>query len=189
MSRSHGIVSVAEHKIRQEVSGSCPACGDDINYLYETEHIPYFSDILIITCSCQSCGYRFSDVQCLSTSEPVIYTLEVTSEEDLNSRVVRSTCGTITIPELGVEITPGPACEGFISNVEGVLSRVDHVLDGILIDGDPDQRMKAIRLKEQIVNIIAGKERMTLIIDDPAGNSLIASERAKKETYEPSSQS
>lgn len=89
------------------------------------------------------------------------------------------------IPELGVEISPGPACEGFISNVEGVLFRVDKVLDGILIDGDDEQRRKALALKEKIADIQNGKDSITLIIEDPYGNSLIDSERAKKESYSP----
>jgi len=171
--------------LEQEVRGICPACGEETDWLYKTENIPYFSDILIITCSCSVCGYRFSDVQNISTNEPVRYTFHACSEQDLSVRVVRSTAGHVHIPELGVEISPGPACEGFISNVEGVLFRVDKVLDGILIDGDDEQRRKALALKEKIADIQNGKDSITLIIEDPYGNSLIDSERAKKESYSP----
>ncbi len=168
-------------KVHQEVSGACPACGREITYLYETEDIPFFSEILIITCSCDSCGYRFSDVQSLTINGPAKYTFVVTTPEDLSCRVVRSTSGTIRVPELGVEIAPGPACEGFISNAEGVLNRIDHVLDTVLVNGDEDQREAAIKLKERIVEIIAGRESVTIEIEDPCGNSLIASKKAVKE--------
>lgn len=171
--------------MRQEVRGICPACGEEVDYLYETEHIPYFSEILIITCSCPLCGYRFSDIQSLSTSEPVRFEFRVEQEEDLMVRVVRSTQGEICIPELGVEINPGPACEGFVSNVEGILMRIDKVLDGVLIDGDDETRRNAGDLKEKIARVGTGTYPITLIISDPAGNSLIDSDRAKKESYTP----
>lgn len=100
-------------------------------------------------------------------------------------RVVRSTQGEIRIPELGVEITPGPACEGFISNVEGILMRVDKILDGTLLNGDEDQRRTASDLKQKIADTKNGCFAITLIIEDPMGNSLIDSERAKKEFFEP----
>jgi zinc finger protein len=170
--------------VRQEVRGTCPACGEEVEYLYETENIPYFSEILIITCSCPLCGYRFSDVQSLTSREPVRIEFPVTSEEDLMVRVVRSTQGEIQIPELGVDITPGPACEGFVSNVEGILMRIDKVLDGALIDGDDDQRRNAMDLKEKIAQVKTGSFPITLIITDPMGNSVIESDRAKKESYE-----
>ncbi len=170
--------------MRQEVRGTCPACGEEVEYLYETENIPYFSDILIITCSCPLCGYRFSDVQSLTSHEPLRIEFPITSEEDLMVRVVRSTQGEILVPELGVEISPGPACEGFVSNVEGILMRIDKVLDSALIEGDDEQRRNAMDLKEKITQVRAGTFPITLIINDPMGNSLIDSDRAKKESYE-----
>lgn len=171
--------------MRQEVQGNCPACGEEVNYLYETERIPYFSDILIITCSCPLCGYRFSDVQSLTSNQPVRYEFRVEQEDDLMVRVVRSTQGEIAIPELGVEIHPGPACEGFVSNVEGVLMRIDKVLDGALTSGGEEERRNALDLKEKIARVGSGTFPITLIITDPMGNSLIDSERAKKEFYDP----
>ena len=174
--------------MEQELKGTCPACGEEVDWTYKTEDIPYFSDILIITCSCPWCGYRFSDVQNISTNEPVRYVYCACSEDDLSTRVVRSSAAKITIPELGVEIDPGPACEGFVSNIEGVIIRVDKILDGIMIDGDDEQRKKAIALKEKIAGILNGKDKITLIIEDPQGNSLIDSEKAQKEKYSPESE-
>ncbi|MFH0967892.1 MAG: ZPR1 zinc finger domain-containing protein [Methanobacteriota archaeon] len=171
--------------MHQEVRGNCPACGEEVDFLYETEHIPYFSEILIISCSCPLCGYRFSDVQSLTVNQPVRFEFRVESESDLMVRVVRSTQGLISIPELGVEISPGPACEGFVSNVEGILMRIDKVLDGVLIDGDDEQRRNIIDLKEKMAMIGCGKFPITIIITDPMGNSLIDSDRAKKEFFDP----
>ena len=52
------------------------------------------------------------------------------SRKTISARVVRSTGARIEIPEFGVRIDPGPACEGFVSNVEGVLDRIGKVVKG-----------------------------------------------------------
>lgn len=171
--------------MRQEISGTCPACGNEVDYLYETENIPYFSEILIITCSCPICGYRFSDVQSLTAHNPIRIEFKIETEEDMMVRVVRSTHGEIIIPELGVEITPGPVCDGFVSNVEGILMRIDKVLDSAMIEGTDEQRRNALELKEKMNLVISGQFPITLIIMDPTGNSLIDSERVSIESYEP----
>ena len=54
----------------------------------------------------------------------------VDSPEDLAIRVVRSMSASLEVPELGVRIDPGPACQGFVSNVEGVLDRIEQIVTG-----------------------------------------------------------
>lgn len=173
--------------MKREVRGSCPSCKEEVDWLYTTENIPYFSDILIISCLCPKCGFHFTDVQNISTNEPLRYTYIIKSEDDLSTRVVRSATATVIIPELGIEINPGPACEGFVSNTEGILMRIDHILDNVLIDGDEIQKKQAINLKKKVEDTKNGRETLTLIIEDPYGNSLIDSESAIKENYSPSS--
>jgi len=116
----------------------------------------------------------------LSESEPVGYTCGIEGTEDLSIRVVRSSRGTVDVPELGVRIEPGPACEGFITNVEGVLDRIDGVLEGVLAWGNGEEREKAEELRASIAEIRAGTRPVTLIIEDPSGNSAIVSEKAIK---------
>ncbi len=93
--------------MRTIVPGPCPYCNTEIEYLYQTENIPYFSDILIISAICPSCGYRYVDTQLLKDAGPVRYEMPVTTKEDLDVRVVRSMTGMLEIPELGVRIDPG----------------------------------------------------------------------------------
>ena len=76
--------------MRTIVPGPCPYCNTEIEYLYQTENIPYFSDILIISAVCPTCGYRYVDTQMLKSAGPVRYEMPVTTTEDLNVRVVRS---------------------------------------------------------------------------------------------------
>jgi zinc finger protein len=167
--------------VRTVVTGPCPVCSTDIEYLYQTENIPYFKGILIISACCPSCGWRYNDTQLLENAEPSRWELRVDSEEDLNIRVVRSTNGILRIPELGVRVDPGPACEGFISNVEGVICRVEAVLDNLISwnDDDPEEREKALALKEKLGMVREGALPITLIIDDMTGNSAILADKAK----------
>ena len=168
-----------------KVPGPCACCNTEIEYLYKTENIPYFSDILIISAICPSCGYKFVDTQLIKHGEPARYTLPVEKEDDLAIRVVRSMSASIEIPELGVRIDPGPVCQGFVSNVEGVLDRIEKVVKGALRWGTDVEKENAALLLADIARVKAGLYPITLIVEDPGGNSGIESERVTKEQYVP----
>lgn len=167
------------------VPGPCPCCNSDIEYQYKTENIPYFSDILIISAICPSCGYRFVDTQLLKQADPARYTMAVGTVGDLSVRVVRSMSASIEIPELGVRIDPGPSCQGFVSNVEGVLDRIETVVKGALSWGNDVEKENAVALLADIAKVKAGAFPITLILEDPNGNSGIIADTAKKEPYVP----
>ncbi|ABS54614.1 ZPR1-related zinc finger protein [Methanoregula boonei 6A8] len=166
--------------MRTVVPGPCPYCNTEIEYLYQTENIPYFSDILIISAICPACGYRYVDTQLLKNADPTRYELAVETRDDLDVRVVRSMTAHLEVPELGVRIDPGPACEGFVSNVEGVLDRIAQAIHAGIRDGDETEKENGRVLLERIASIKAGKLPMTLILQDPMGNSMIVSDKAVK---------
>ncbi len=170
--------------MRTTVPGPCPSCNTEIEYLYQTENIPYFSDILIISATCAACGYRYTDTQLLKEADPVRYEMPVTTTADLDVRVVRSMSGALEIPELGVRIDPGPACEGFVTNVEGVLARIKRIVEGTLLWANDDERERARQILADIANIRAGSCPVTLILQDPRGNSAIISDNAQKREYQ-----
>ena len=171
--------------VETRVPGPCPCCNTDIEYLYTTENIPHFSDILIISAICPACGYKFADTQLLKHGEPARYTVAIGTVEDLSIRVIRSMSASIEIPELGVRIDPGPVCQGFVSNVEGVLDRIGEVVTDALRWGNDVERENAAALLADIAKAKAGTFPVTLILEDPNGNSGIESERVVKEKYEP----
>ncbi|HUW85769.1 MAG TPA: ZPR1 zinc finger domain-containing protein [Methanoregula sp.] len=166
--------------MRTGVLGPCPCCNTEIEYNYQTENIPYFDDILIISAICSSCGYKYVDTQLLTDNEPVRYELKVEGEEDLAIRVVRSMSASLEIPELGVRIDPGPACQGFVSNIEGVLDRVEQILKGALHWGDDTERENAQTLLEKIAGVKSGTVPITLILEDRCGNSAIIADKTQK---------
>lgn len=158
-----------------------PDCNGECEYIYQTETIPYFSDILIVSVSCPECGYRQVYTHILRETEPVRFTFRVESPDDLSVRVIRSPNGTLRIRQLGVDIEPGSACEGFVTNVEGVLDRILSVVEGVLAWAEGEERTRAECLKAEIADVRAGELPITLILEDPTGNSAIVSDRAIRE--------
>jgi zinc finger protein len=150
---------------------------------WETQDIPYFGEAMLIAGVC-SCGFRHSDTILLSQKEPARYTMEVTEPDDLDARVVRSCSGTIRIPELGVDVEPGSASESYISNVEGVLARVSGIVAFATRSAREAGNIEATRRGEEILESIdlarRGQFKLTFIIEDPLGNSAIASDKAVK---------
>ncbi|MCK9592031.1 MAG: ZPR1 zinc finger domain-containing protein [Methanoregula sp.] len=171
--------------MRTVVPGPCPYCNTEIEYIYHTENIPYFSDILIISAICSSCGYKYVNTQILTEKEPVRYEMIVKAGEDLSIRIIRSMSASLEVPELGVRIDPGPACEGFISNVEGVLDRIEKIVKGALNWGNDEEQENARLLLDRIAEVKCGSFPITIILEDPSGNSAIVSDKAKKESYIP----
>jgi zinc finger protein len=117
--------------------------------------------------------------------EPARWSVGVNGAEDLAIRVVRSTAGIISIPELGVTIEPGPACEGFVSNVEGVLWRVMEAVESVISWADGEDLSRAQEIQKTIQRALEGSVPFTLVLEDPCGNSAILSKGATKEHYEP----
>ncbi len=158
---------------------TCPLCKEELVTNWVQENIPFFGEVLLVTSLCE-CGFRYSDTLILAQRKPVRYELKIKNKEDLNARVVRSTSGTIRIPELGVEIEPGPASEAFVSNIEGVLERVEEILQNVMLWKEEEKTARAEQLLSTIEKIKTGEYRVTVIIEDPLGNSAIISENAMK---------
>lgn len=134
---------------------------------------------MYITSIC-GCGFRYSDTLIFAEREPVHYEMKVQCRDDLDARVVRSTSGTIRIPELGVDIEPGPASESFISNIEGVLDRVEEVLEMVMRWGEEDKTWRAQEILSIIEKTRAGEHEITVVIEDPLGNSAIIADKAER---------
>ena len=159
----------------------CPVCGEELKVFTEVYDTPHFGDVFISSVSCK-CGFKHSDCFVVSINEPVRYKIEVNSKNYF-TRVVRSSSGTIRIPELGVDMEPGPASQGFITNLEGVLYRIEEIVRTARNwnKDDEEKVRRCDKILERIHNTLNGEDRLTLIIEDPLGNSFIDSEEAVKE--------
>jgi len=148
---------------------------------WQRDTIPYFGDIMYISANCK-CSFRFADTMILTSKEPIRYELTVESLEDLDARVIRSTSGTIRIPEMGINIEPGTVSDSYITNIEGVLQRVRGVLEmaGRLVQDEDEKFSRSQELLRMLDEVIEGKRTITVIIEDPMGNSAIISKKARE---------
>jgi zinc finger protein len=158
---------------------TCPLCHHTLILAWQPYTIPFFGEV-IFTCTQCECGFKYADTMILSQREPARYTMKVKSPGDLDVRVIRSTSGTIRIPELEIDIEPGPASESYVSNLEGVLHRIENVLRMVSTweDETPTAIERAYELLEALDQVRKGEREITIIIEDPLGNSAIISERA-----------
>ncbi len=169
----------------------CPACQHKgLEYNAEEIDLPYLGRSLETMLRCLSCGYRHTDFMLTEQKDPTRYVYQITTDEDMSVRVVRSSSGTIRMPELGIEIEPGVASEAFISNVEGVMVRVERVLAHLKNDAqqaeDHDGLARIMELEDTFDRMRRGKaDPVTLIIDDPLGNSAIIHDNALKQAIPP----
>ncbi|MHA1384213.1 MAG: ZPR1 zinc finger domain-containing protein [Candidatus Helarchaeota archaeon] len=160
---------------------NCPICKSKISTHFKTVDIPYFGEVILITLICDNCGYKKNDLFNVYEKGPKRYIYKFEEKKDLNIRVVRSGSCTIKIPELGSVIEPGIESEGYITNIEGILYRISDILTTIENQGtDIDSLKKIEELRSKIEKAKVGKFKLTLILEDPTGNSAIISDDNQK---------
>jgi len=160
----------------------CPICGAKGTFQVtgRIDDIPYFGETMETLVTCSGCNFKHSDVAHLGEREPVRHEFRISSEKDITVRVVRSSTGTVKIPELGVVIKPSSGSQGYITNVEGILNRIRDVLSSAAKDSSPAKRLVAERKLAKIEDIIQGRTQARLILIDPLGHSAVIDERSKK---------
>ncbi len=159
----------------------CPMCHKKTLTLREAERdIAYFGKVFIFSMECSDCGFFKADVELATKQDPVKYSFNVESEDDLNVRVVKSAQATIKIPHV-TTISPGPASQGGITNIEGILLQVKKVIEEVRDNADDEsEKKRARKLIKKLSRVLSGRDKLKLIIEDPTGNSAIISEKAKK---------
>ncbi len=162
-------------------SQPCPLCHQKTLILTESEtEVPYFGKVYLYSMTCNNCKYHKADIESAEKKEPVKYTFEISSENDMKVRVVKSSEATIKLPHI-TTITPGPASQGYITNIEGILNRVKAQIETLRDTAEDDEdKTKAKKLLKKLIRIKWGQEKQKIIIEDPSGNSAIISEKAQK---------
>ncbi|MFH0978836.1 MAG: ZPR1 zinc finger domain-containing protein [Candidatus Woesearchaeota archaeon] len=165
-----------------ELTGQpCPICKALALSLTEAEkEVPYFGKVLIFSMTCSECKYHKADIESVETHEPSKYTIDISGEQDLTIRVVKSSQATVKIPHI-TTITPGPASNGYVTNVEGILNRIKHEIEVLRDTAEEDEdRKKAKNLLKKLQRVMWGQDSLKMIIEDPSGNSAIISDKAVK---------
>lgn len=160
----------------------CPGCNRKTLTLIETQmEIPYFGLAYIFSVDCESdeCDYHMADVEFEKNQGPIRIDYEITKEDDLKLRVVKSGSATVKLPRI-MTIEPGPASNGYVTNVEGILNRVKKMLENVRDEADDKTaRKKAKNQLKKIQDVMWGNDKIVLTIEDPNGNSAIISPDAK----------
>ena len=75
-----------------------------------------------------------------------------------------------------MSVTPGPASNGYVSNVEGILNRFKKILeDERDLSDDDAARKHAKNLLKKLWKVKTGDMELKIVIEDPSGNSAILS--------------
>ena len=162
---------------------TCPFCLKKTLTLSEADiEVPYFGKCFFFSMDCDSCKYHKADVEAAEQHEPSKFTIEISSEEDMKIRVVKSANATVKIAHIG-SIEPGETSNGYITNVEGIFNRIKKQVEYLRDDSDdPAEKKKAKNMLKKINKIIWGQEKAKMTLEDPSGNSAIISEKAIKGT-------
>ena len=165
---------------------SCPVCGDEksLKMIAHTTQIAYFGEHTQITLSCKNCGLRQTDFIPAEGKTPGVWTLELTSINDLNARVVRGSNCTVEIPELDLGVYPGTHSSGYVSNVEGVINRFKDAINitkNQFTEDEKEDIEKCDFLLDSLNGMITGvgEMKLSLIFSDPMGHSKILHDNAK----------
>lgn len=159
---------------------TCMLCGEDaLTLTEESVDIPHFGETFIFAMDCQECDFSMSDVEAAEEKEASEYRYTVSSEEDLSTRVVKSSNATIKVNYVG-EVEPGEASTGEVTNVESVLQRFRRVMEGRKDEASGDERKQLQNKIDKVADALYGREEITLKIKDPSGNSAIISDDAER---------
>jgi len=184
----------------REIESLCMRCGEQgVTRLLLTS-IPFFREVIVMSFRCESCGFQNNEVQQAGAIRPdgTVYTLRVLSREDLNRQLVKSSTGTIEIPEFELTI---PASRGQLTTIEGVIrdtvadlsadqplrriqneaayEKIQTIIDGLKEiladheDEDEDSAIGEVKLSRKASEKDAPMRPFTVRLDDPSGNSFI----------------
>ena len=165
----------------------CPICKVEgkVAMMTHVDEIPYFGEHTQVTVLCNACGWRQTDFIPAEGKKPGASTLVISKPEHMRARVIRSSSCTVRLVELDLEVNPGSASTGYVSNVEGVIDRFMDVI--IMVTRQAyveDSEMSDIkRLQEMHTTLLELKEdpipnSVTLELLDPNGHSQIIHEDA-----------
>lgn len=167
--------------MQSEVDAPCPHCNlPSLTMLSMSSEIPYFGEHTQITVLCSDCGWRHTDFIPSDGLKPGYSSLFVDSIDKVTARVVRASSCTIRIRDLDLEVSPGGASTGYVTNIEGVISRFEDAVRTAVRGNDEEE---ILGLSNQILESLRlakiGESGITVELLDPLGRSQIIHEDAE----------
>ncbi|XP_021920026.1 zinc finger protein ZPR1 isoform X2 [Zootermopsis nevadensis] len=158
----------------------CPDCGTNCQTNMKVTNIPYFKEVVIMATNCDACGHRSNEVKPGGGigRKGIRIEVKVRSREDFSRDVLKSETCSLEVPEL--ELSVGPyALGGRFTTVEGLLVAVKEQLTSqatMFIDSaDDETKNRVSKFVAELDVLLEGNKEITLVLDDPAGNSYVQS--------------
>ncbi|CAH1987674.1 unnamed protein product [Acanthoscelides obtectus] len=164
---------------------NCSNCQSPCETNIKLTNIPHFKEVLIMATTCDACGHKTNEVKSGCGVEPkgLKIKVKVRSKDDFSRDVLKSETCSLSIPELELEVGPY-ALGGRFTTVEGIIQAVkEQLLDSkcsVHMFGDSVEARTKEQYQEfmkKFDDVLDAKIPVTLVLDDPAGNSYIQSMR------------
>ena len=150
----------------------CPICNTETKLSIYAHDVPVVGTLLLFVLTCPSCGYRYRDsVPLAHAGKHVRITIKLNKPQALNTLLYRSPYANVSIPELDVEISAGPANPGEITTPEALLLKLAETLFPLCTTIENPE--KCFDVVNKLVQAANGEIEVTLVIDDPSGLSTI----------------
>ncbi|KYN28845.1 PREDICTED: zinc finger protein ZPR1 [Trachymyrmex cornetzi] len=159
---------------------NCPDCNSPCETNMKLTNIPHFKEVVIMATLCESCGHRTNEVKSGSgiESQGVRIEVTITGKEDFSRDLLKSETCDMEIPELELEVGP-TILGGRFTTVEGIIAAMKEQLSSsTAFTGDSTDPEIVNRMNvfiAQLEEVLDGQRKVTLILDDPAGNSYVQS--------------
>jgi zinc finger protein len=175
--RKTGAEDAQGHSV-QEIDSLCMRCHETgVTRLLLTS-IPYFKEIVLMSFSCPHCGFKNNEIQPASEIQEkgAKYILKIENTEDFNRQIIKSESCLCKFVELDIEIPPQ---RGQLITPEGLLAEM---IENLQVEqpqrktAQPEVYQKIedfIKKVQSYINAEPNTLPLTLIVDDPAGNSWI----------------
>lgn len=171
-----------------EFQTNCSECRAPCMTNMKLVEIPHFKEVILMATNCDSCGHRTNEIKGGGGFEEkgIKIKHKIKSDADLKLEAVKSDSCTIKIPELELEVISASA--GKYTTVEGLCQdTIDRLeMSYPYMFGDSAEE----HVRNKLANIYAKLRApigLTIILDDPTGNSYIESADSMEEyerTYE-----
>ncbi|XP_072379003.1 zinc finger protein ZPR1 [Diabrotica undecimpunctata] len=162
---------------------NCHFCNSPCQTNMKMTNIPHFKEVVIMATTCDACGHKTNEVKSGSGIEPrgLKIEVDVKSKEDFSRDLLKSETCSLGIPQLDLEVGPH-ALGGRFTTVEGIILAIKDQLSDpkqhIFGDSvDPKSKQEFEAFFNKFEDILSGKLFVTLVLDDPAGNSYIQTMR------------
>ncbi|KAF6170493.1 hypothetical protein GIB67_031901 [Kingdonia uniflora] len=159
---------------------TCGACSVQCDNRMFVTKIPYFQEVIVMAMSCDTCGYRNSELKAggIVPDKGMKISLRVLNKDDLNRDVIKSDYASVRVPDVDLELGSG-TLGGLVTTVEGLITQILDNLDRIhgFSCGDSLEDWKKSKwqeFKERLRKLLTVEEPWTLILDDGLARSFVS---------------